>query len=177
MATFGNTSIESTDGFIAVAVASKFTVADGGTITAIQAYVGIWAAQDNMRCAIYADAAGSPGSKLAESSEVIVTAGSQWWSAPLSYAFTAGTYWLAMFAGPNGGLFEAKYRSPGDVANQSAYKTATYPTWPDPFSKDSFLDQVYSIYATYTPTVVDGTLGYLKPNRLRPRIFSPGLPR
>lgn len=142
--TFGYTSIGADEVGITNPVGSKFTATGTGTVTEIQVYISNTGTPlAPIRAAIYANAAGSPGALLAESSEVVQTQNA-WNVMPISLAITNGTvYWLMAWGDAVG-----KYTTPGDVADQMAYQTGqTYPTWPNPFVKDAFLDRKLSIYA------------------------------
>jgi hypothetical protein len=153
MATFGYTSIGASGVSGANPLGSKFVAPANGTITAIYAYINSdGPASDPLRCAVYADASGSPGAKLAESSEV-AGALNNWNACALSLAITNGTtYWLMAW-----GNHGCQYDSPGDVSDQMAYMTGnSFPTWPDPFNENAFLDRKMSIYAEYTPAGASG---------------------
>lgn len=150
MATLGYTSAGGSTTGSNASVGSKFVATEDGTITAINVYVAS-PQTETVRAAVYANAAGSPAAKLAESSGAVSIA-SGWVSIPTSYAFTSGTtLWLMYWKGGVAGSTIA-YATPGDVANQTAYYSGgTFPTWPDPFNEDAFLDWKVSIYADYTP--------------------------
>lgn len=142
MATFGYTVIGATTAVGTSPAGTKFTAPESGTITKIWYYSFAGTAT---RTAVYADSAGSPAAKLAESTEV--TPGNGVWAEyPLSLAITGGTvYWLM------GWGCDTKYDT-GD-ANQGGYQTGqTYPTWPDPFNETALNDAKLSIYAEYTPS-------------------------
>lgn len=144
------------------AVACQFTPASTGTITEL------WAAVSNndvvdrhLRLAVYEDSSGAPSSKLGETAELTVSAASsdQWVGATgLSIAFGSGDKHLAAF-GDDADVTLSEDR-PGDGSgDQMSYKSATYPTWPDPFSRDGTVDRKCSSYAVYTPSGGAGT-GY-----------------
>jgi hypothetical protein len=149
VATFGFTSIGSDDTGLTNPAGCKFVAPASGTITSIYVYISnIGVIGEPIRCAVYSDSSGSPGAKLAESSETAVPALSLWYPCVLSLAITNGvTYWLMAW-----GIQGTKHNTPGDVTDQAAYMTGnTYPTWPDPFNESAFLDRKMSIYAEYTP--------------------------
>jgi len=152
MATFGRTdntsaSEQGTDSI----VATKFTVAEAGTITKITAYV--YATNGTpISMAIYADnGSGNPGTKLAEDSGSATADGTtQWYECNVSYAFVAGTYHLAVWAG-NAVTMSAFWLA--GSTNQAAFKSGeTFRTWPSPYGTPAAqLDREFCIYATYTP--------------------------
>lgn len=144
MATFGYTTVGATTVGGASPAGSKFTAPDSGTITKLWFYVHEFGSAT--RTAVYADSAGAPGAKLAESSEVNVP-NATWGEFPISLAITNGTvYWLMHWNA------DTKYDA--GAVDQSAYQSGqTYPTWPDPFVANADRpDVVYSIYAEYTPS-------------------------
>lgn len=148
MATFGHTSIGASVNTTVNPFGSKFTAPESGTLTSIKVYItNSGPIGEPIRTAVYADATGSPAAKLAESTE-ITQVQNDWNDLPLSLAISSGTvYWMMVW-----GDAAATYDTPGDVGNQTAYIIGgSYPTWPDPFNEDAFLDWKVSIYAEYTP--------------------------
>lgn len=150
MATFGRTSVTSPDNMPwigAAPMASKATVAEAGTITSISLYAKS-GAPTTAYLGIYSNNAGSPGTLLASSASTVSITTEAWYTADVSYEFTAGTYWLAWFN--DAGQIQAfNWTSAGSGAWSVG---ATWPSW----SGAEFYGQdvVYAIYATYTPPAV-----------------------
>ena len=153
MPTFGNTIIGTADSAPAnYLFGSKFTVAEGGTISKITAYVARYSGTCLARVALYSDVGGLPSVKLAEgTSEVsITTAG--WYDFPISYTFTAGTYWLVLATGTLINLYFTTGTTGNGMYCTNGY--FTYPSFPNPIASYApYLSTgILSIYATYTAT-------------------------
>jgi hypothetical protein len=152
MPTFGYTSVGvNANGAHFGPRGSKFTAPANGNITSVECYISsLGTIGADVIVAVYADSSGSPAAKLAESSAVTQSGGNQntWISFPLSLAITSGTvYWLMVF----GEVDTFMMYDTGGGSNQFAYESgSTYPTFPDPYDEDAFLDWQMSIYATYT---------------------------
>jgi fibronectin type 3 domain-containing protein len=151
--TFGKTTIgpnsDSTGGSNYV-VACRYTMPESGSITKITAYIQSYdGAPHNGKAALYTDSAGVPGAKLAESSEVSISS-LNWYDFPISYVNTQGSrdLWLAITV-QNGW----RYKYDAGSSNQEAYRSYTYPNFPDPSTPQGYHAFAMSIYATYTTVI------------------------
>ncbi|MBB4736689.1 glucose/arabinose dehydrogenase [Actinoplanes octamycinicus] len=132
---------------------SRFvTGADPATVTSMSVYAkGVQAAPNNQyQLAIYTDANGSPGTRVAASSAGTLTA-TAWNTRPISATLAPNTaYWLMYNTnGDNNLSYDA------GAANQGAWSAATtFGTWPATFGTASRWNAKFSIYAT---TGVDTT--------------------
>jgi hypothetical protein len=129
-------------------VCTKFTTTTGGSVTKISTYINHVGADTELVTAIYADNAGAPGSKLAESSASSLVTMDGWVDTTISYSIVATTtYFLCVWqSGAN-----AEYVYDGGDADQLQDSVAgTYPTWPAWSANNNFARKL-SIYATYTP--------------------------
>lgn len=158
MATFGKTSIGASaqnDGGN-IQRGSRYRLFESGSVTKISFYSNVPSGTAKVKCAIYADNAGSPGALKGVTNEVSVTnTVGQWndytFASPVS--LTAGYYWLVF---NNDGLSGLYHQYHGDsFTNGHAYAGSTYPTFSDPFGTASYQNYDTSIYATYTPTSSD----------------------
>lgn len=151
MSTLGFTGIGAQTSVSGAQLGSKFVTSEVGTISKMSVYVpDVGLGTDSVRVAIYSDVAGTPTTKLAESSGAVALTATGWTDVTISYGFSAGvTLWLMYFkSGTEGSV---SYDTPGDVTDQMAYYLGgTYPTWSDPFGFSGVLDRKASIYATYT---------------------------
>ncbi|BCJ42132.1 hypothetical protein Aiant_27890 [Actinoplanes ianthinogenes] len=133
---------------------SRFvTGADPATVTSMSVYAkGVQSAPNNQyQLAIYADASGSPGARVATSTTGTLTANA-WNTRPITAALAANTaYWLMYNTnGDNNLSYDA------GTANQGAWSSAStaFGTWPATFGTASRWNAKFSIYAT---TGVDTT--------------------
>jgi hypothetical protein len=89
---------------------SKISVANAGLLTRLSAYIdgkGASAGTQKLRYVLYQDAAGVPGAKVVESSEITVKAGQagSWLSAETpNTSIAAGNYWIAIQTGGTAGI-------------------------------------------------------------------------
>jgi hypothetical protein len=123
---------------------------ESGSITKITAYIQSYdGAPHNGKAALYTDSAGVPGAKLAESSEVSISS-LNWYDFPISYVNTQGSrdLWLAITV-QNGW----RYKYDAGSSNQEAYRSYTYPNFPDPSTPQGYHAFAMSIYATYTTVI------------------------
>ncbi|MBG0560814.1 PQQ-dependent sugar dehydrogenase [Actinoplanes sp. NEAU-A11] len=126
---------------------SRFvTGSDPATVTSMSVYMkAVQPAPNNQyQLAIYADANGSPGARLATSTSGTLTANS-WNTRPITATLAAGTpYWLMYNTnGDNNMSFDA------GTANQGAWSASTpFGTWPATFGGSSRWNAKFSIYAT-----------------------------
>jgi len=160
MATFGYTT-KGTAGETTVAermFAGRFTLTEDGVITKITAYL---IAREKMKITIYNDDGGSPGSPTtleATTNEVDVPLATDGWvdfTFAVNPTLPAGIYHLAIL-GSNIGTQKIVYDA--GAVEQCHYKDITYDGAPDPFGASTHLDRVYSIYATYTPSLGGGSV-------------------
>jgi hypothetical protein len=125
--------------------ACRFLAGANVTASEIQAYVSTSAAGKKIKCAIYSDSSGSPGSFLKGTSE-LTNPGTGWKTFTLtsSQSLSSGTYyWLVVWANAS------SYAVLGDsVGGTYAYKSQTYGTWPTSFGTPTGTGTLkYSIYA------------------------------
>jgi len=126
---------------------SRFvTGPDPAPVTSMSVYLkSVQAAPNNQyQLAVYADANGSPGARVATSTSGTLTANS-WNTRPISAALTANTpYWLMYNTnGDNNMSYDA------GTANQGAWSASTpFGTWPATFGSSSRWNAKFSIYAT-----------------------------
>lgn len=162
MATFGYTTTGGSSSFTAFPYATLFSVAEGGDVTKLSVYCRFFGGPSyGIRAAIYANASGSPGAKLAESGSEATVAAAGWIDVPLAYTFVAGSYFLVVWqtAADLGGF---AYDAGTTGQTHSRETGATYPTWPDPFASDHSYDNKVSIYATYTASGAGVTYPHLE---------------
>jgi hypothetical protein len=108
--------------------ASKFVLSELGTLLRFRAYLdgqGGGTGSQAVKVVLYRDNAGLPGAKVAESSQVNVSAGTA--AAWINFPATAtrldpGTYWVALFTGTTATIA----RNFGDGANNWYGNTDTY---------------------------------------------------
>jgi len=151
--TFGKTTStgteDSTGGVSIYIMACKYAPASSGTVTSMSWY-GRLDAAGNVKMAIYADNAGVPGAKLAETPAGAAGITSAWVTLPISLNVIGGTnYWLA-FISDRG----SRWREDPGTANQLAYYpnyVGPYPAFPAIFpTPEGYSATAVSIYATYT---------------------------
>ncbi|WP_328473445.1 PQQ-dependent sugar dehydrogenase [Actinoplanes sp. NBC_00393] len=130
---------------------SRFvTGSSAATVNSMSVYAkGVQAAPNNQyQLAIYADANGSPGARVASSTSGTLAANA-WNTRPISAALAANTaYWLMYNTnGDNNLSYDA------GTANQGAWSTAGTPfgTWPATFGTSSRWNAKFSLYATTGP--------------------------
>lgn len=151
--TFGYTTIGGSSGYWGqdnTLWGCKFTSPSNvGTITQISCYSRAYTGTTSMTAFIYSDNAGSPGSKLATSSEVTsIGTTPSWTNFAISYAASTNTvYWLVVMQQNNAYV----YWDAGST-NQLYYdKSGTYPNAPSSWSATTGTQSwQMSIYATCT---------------------------
>lgn len=167
MATFGLTSIAA-----AAAVAfdynsmrgsGTFNLPSQGTITGMSVYLdgnGGGVGSSPFILAIYTDAAGTPGTLVAQTLAVTVTSGQAagWVNATFASNPTlpAGNYWLFHAAGGSSDPATMRvWRTSSGGTNSYTFIGITYPTLPATYngSAGSGPDLI-AVYATYTPVTV-----------------------
>ncbi|PRX20438.1 glucose/arabinose dehydrogenase [Actinoplanes italicus] len=127
---------------------SRFVTGAGpSTVTSMSVYMrGVQAAPSNQyQLAIYADANGSPGARVAAGTSGTLTANS-WNTAPITATLAANTpYWLMYNTNGDNNL---SYDT--GTSGQGAWSGATTPfgTWPATFGASSRWNAKFSIYAT-----------------------------
>jgi hypothetical protein len=126
---------------------SRFvTGSDPATVTSMSVYLkSVQAAPNNQyQLAVYADASGSPGARVATSASGTLTANA-WNSVPVSATLAPNTaYWLMYNTNGDNNL---SYDT--GAANQGAWSaTTTFGTWPATFGTSSRWNAKFSIYAT-----------------------------
>lgn len=152
MATFGNTNVEdtSTSGWQNYPGACKFTLSETAIIQSITLYVN--AGYGDIRLAIYDDDAGDPGALQCETASEATDAGWNTLNTATNPTLSPGTYWLAWHIANDG----ENIRNKAGTSNQLAYRFHEYGAFPDPFTPEWYADEEYSIYSTYTTTIVGG---------------------
>lgn len=133
--------------------AGQFTCGSVGTATQFNFKLDQAGGSDTCRGYIYEDNSGAPGALRATSSDISVT-GVGTFSGAISYNFSSTTIHLAILC--DGTTAMVNDIRPGDFATQMSYKTATYPTAPDPFARDGTVDRKPTIWIDYTES--SGTL-------------------
>jgi glucose/arabinose dehydrogenase/PKD repeat protein len=126
---------------------SRFVTGSGpATVTSMSVYLkSVQPAPNNQyQLAVYADANGSPGARVASSTSGTLTANS-WNTRPITATLAANTpYWLMYNTNGNNNL---SYDT--GTANQGAWSTATpFGNWPATFGTSSRWNAKFSIYAT-----------------------------
>jgi hypothetical protein len=156
-------------------IMAKLTVSGAGNITMLRYYQNDGAAViGNCKLALYDDS--SPKNLLGSASAVSVNPGGSpaYIAATLSVpaAVTNGqVVWIAL-NNDTDAAFDARYLD-GGAANTS-YKFEAYSGFPtSTYTEEGTLTRTYAASA-FLEEAGGGTLGYLTPNSLRPRIFAPG---
>jgi len=159
---------------------SKFTsVAAGTMVQGTVCFLGTTAGT-MARFVVLSSTAGEPDAVLAVSAPVSVPAGASTTVFPLGgEAVTATTdYYLGVVTFDfNAAIDESA--SAGAYAKRLANGTFSYATPPGtwPGTDASYTDNSPSVSLVIEDVVAGPTMGYLRPNRLRPRIFGPGIAR
>ena len=147
---------------------TQFTAAYSGTVTSVGVVVNVTPG-GNMKCAIYADNAGSPGVVLASATTSVTTV-----SGTNVFTFSPGAtivkgvvYWIAACCDTNGGSWQ--YAAAGGSLGASA--PATYSTFPQNSPAISTNQIIVQMQWTYTATPAnwqavaepqqDGTTSYV----------------
>jgi hypothetical protein len=150
---------------------SKFTLAEAGTATSLCAYIdgngttNFGSPDQTLRLVMYRDVNGSPGAKLAESSEFRVYEGfpAQWKCLDIGWTpVTAGAYWLMIHTGRPDSAGPARYYYDGAanyVANADNYLDGSA----DPAGTVASGNGTLSIYASYTPATRVQHTGVMTP--------------
>ena len=155
---FGNTNPGtaggSDDGNL-IAVGFTTSSSGGGAISSLSAYIGstIASSPHNLgQVGIYSNSSGAPGTLLASSSQLALTANS-WNTFPVSYTLAASTtYWFTYWENSASGLNRVGLETPTtgttlDLAT-TAFAGSLPSTWPG--TALSFGNYDMSIYATYS---------------------------
>lgn len=159
MATIGTKTVgSSTDAFPSnYLFGSKFTAPETGTLSVISAWLDATVA-GNAIGAVYADNAGQPSNRLAQSAQVPITTGAKQVNFTLttSVNVVAGSsYWLAVFSGTNNLV---TFIAVG-TANQGFYDTYnTFPSLASQSYPDALSTEVYTIWSDYSGTVLPLTV-------------------
>ena len=135
--------------------ASKYTLTETGTLVSLAAYLdgnGGTAGSQNVRLALYQDASGVPGTKVAESSAVSIAAGTApgWvtFTTPTA-SLTAGSYWIAIHTGTTAGV--ARDYTDGSSAQNWFGNADTFSDGSaNPFGTGNLGTQNLSVYVNYT---------------------------
>jgi hypothetical protein len=147
--TFGKTSIGASSNSWSQdwAVCSKATLSENGTVTQLSAYNQATSTTINATMVLYNHDAGNsrPGNVQDTSDEQSVTTTAAWRNFTVNGGLSAAIYWIGI--GHSGG-FRIWYDTSG--TNDTAYKSFTYPSFPNPFGSCNFYTRIYSFYATYT---------------------------
>ena len=123
--------------------ANQFTASSSFTATQMKLYINS-AVSGKVKCAIYSDSSGSPGSLLGSTAE-LTNPGAGWQTfSGLNLSITSGTkYWLVSWENVAG--VTVKCETSGGTFK---YRNVAYGTWPSTFGSVSGSDVVkYSIYA------------------------------
>ena len=130
------------------------------------------------RFVVFSDVAGEPTTLLAVSSAVSVPAGASVTAFTLGgEAVAASTpYWIGIVSDTSGAAMNYTLGAGYKVRRATAFNFTSPPsTWPG--SASSYADVAESFALEIEDVVAGPTMGYLRPNRLRPRIFGPGIAR
>jgi hypothetical protein len=149
----GNTAIEQQHDFVATGRAEAFQVTAGaaGTLASLSVYVDTSTTASKIVVGLYSDAAGHPGTLLAQGARTAPASGA--WATvaiPATAVVNGGRYWLAVTGGNAGTLrFRDRYRGPckSELAAQTALDTLPA-TWT---SSTVFADCPLSGYGTAAP--------------------------
>ncbi|MGF7228986.1 MAG: beta strand repeat-containing protein [Candidatus Saccharibacteria bacterium] len=129
--------------------ATKFTSSATGTLTQLNSYIATVDTTPNNKAqmAIYTDSSGSPGTLLASSSSITLTANS--WNAftiPATAITNGVTYWLVYNTNSSSNSKNNfKFLAAGGT-NQSKYVAQTFGTWPSSWSGGTFDNAQASFY-------------------------------
>jgi len=106
---------------------SSFTLASAGTLTELHAWV--WNGAGDCRIVVYADSAGSPGTRVAYTNALSFGTGDvEIVQTGLAVALAAGTYWLGYNGNGTGSMY-----ADGATGTHKQRDGATYNPPPDPF--------------------------------------------
>lgn len=144
--TLGNTDVYGSSSTTANRRAITVTFPEAGTIQSISIYHN--GGTGNVLLGVYADAAGSPGTRLGVTASTAINASAGWQAIPLTsaYSVTSGQkVWLAWVFENNPGI---RYiaGTPARAESPSLWAGGM----PDPFGTATFANYKYSIYCTYT---------------------------
>jgi outer membrane protein assembly factor BamB len=149
----GNTATEQQHDFVAPGRAEAFQVTAGaaGTLASLSVYVDTSTTASKLVVGLYSDAAGHPGTLLAQGTKAAPASGA--WATvaiPATAVVNGGKYWLAVTGGNAGTLrFRDRYHGPckSELAAQTALDTLPA-TWT---SSTAFSDCPISGYGTAAP--------------------------
>ena len=129
------------------------TGAQGGTATSISIYVGspIGLSPNNQfQGALYADASGAPGSRIAMSASKTLV-GNAWNTVPITATLASNTYYWIVYNtnGISSSRNSLRFNS-GGTSGQTRWKPRTFGTWPSSFgSAEGSSSRRTSMYVTY----------------------------
>ena len=141
-------------------VSGPYNLAVSGTVSKLTAYVAsTGAGASNLRGVIYADSSGEPGALVGVTSEITIADGQAagWVDLPLGVpaAVSPGSYWIGFWIGGNMGVYSYDSVAGSERFTPDPYSSGGSPN--DPFGPAGSSIGLYSVYATYTPTVTDTT--------------------
>ncbi len=161
-ATLGNTNIgtRTDDSNRNALSAFPVTATEDGTAISMSVYIANAEAGSQYSLAIYSDAAGSPGTLIANTANQTISS-TGWYTAPLAANLTAGTtYWLTYnTTSVNSGKNVLSYT---DGTGTYKWHLQTFGTWPASFGtvNGTATGVIPSLYVTYTkPAPVTATSG------------------
>ena len=167
---FGNTDVR-TQGSLRkdCFTASKFNLAQPGTLNTLNFYLGVAAVAGQLRMSLYSDSGGAPGGLLAQGGPQNAVAG--WNNVTVAAtALSAGTYWIAWSqtaGGPFVSLCYFDYATFGDTYFKTGY---AFGTFPGAAPAGGVFEQVsFSAFGAFCP---NGTVTNT-PSRTPTRSFSP----
>jgi len=144
--TLGNTDVYSSSSTTANRRALTVTFPEAGTIQSISIYHN--GGTGNLLLGVYADAAGSPGTRLGVTASTVINASAGWQTIPLTSAYSVASgqkVWLAWVFENNPGI---RYVTGTPARAESPALWAG--GMPDPFGTSTMANYKYSIYCTYT---------------------------
>jgi hypothetical protein len=147
MPVLGNSNIEASSDYWFNAIAYKVVASENGSLQSLATYCKS-TASPNFIMALYADAAGVPGTRLAITESKAQTLNA-WLTLNLTspYSLAAGTtYWLALGSADASVYGHAK----STLANASVWSSSTTGTLGASFGSCSVLNYKVSAYGTYT---------------------------
>ncbi len=154
-------------------VVSIETLSENGKVTKLTASLANDGSNRDVKAAIYDDLANYPNSKKALSAPVTLSSAAQGWiDFPLNANLTPADYWLGVVSGGTNIQFYWDLVTPHKrvFINVGGAYASPAPTFPGGGTAQT--DRHNSVYATY-----DQSLSFPPPNKLRPRMFAPGLAR
>lgn len=162
MATFGDTTVGGDTKNVAAdeAIVGKFTLSELGNVSSISIHCRTSSGTGNIKGLIYADSAGTPGSRLAVGAVVGITTSAGWAVSTLTVQLAAGDYWIGCVSDV---AIIVSEDSLGGA--QTALKTSfTYASPADPFGSETSNDDGFQIncYGTYEVPTTGVPVFYLR---------------